>query len=90
MEGQPRSRQIFKRIKESLIPKKARLKKEVSEEDIKTLINQGNENGLIDQTAKDMLYGVFSFDDKTALEIMTPRATVVSVEVKKSGKAVLD
>ena len=50
MEGQPRSRQIFKRIKESLIPKKARLKKEVSEEDIKTLINQGNENGLIDQT----------------------------------------
>ena len=90
MEGQPRSRQIFKRIKESLIPKRARLKKEVSEEDIKTLINLGNENGLIDQTAKDMLYGVFSFDDKTALEIMTPRATVVSVEVKKSGKAVLD
>lgn len=90
MEGQPRSRQILKGIKDYLMPKKAKFKKEISEEDIKTLINQGNENGLIDQTAKEMLYSIFSFDDKTAIEIMTPRATVVSVESKKSGAEILE
>lgn len=90
MEGQPRSSHILRCIKDYLIPKKTRLKKQISEEDIKTLINQGNENGLIDQTAKEMLYSIFSFDDKTAIEIMTPRATVISIDAKKSGKEILE
>ena len=90
MEGQPKSGQIFKRIKAFFSCKSTQVKNEVSEEAIKTLINQGNENGVIDETAKEMLYGVFSFDDKTALEIMTPRATVVSIDVKTTGQAVID
>ena len=90
MEGQPKSGQIFKRIKAFFNCKTTKVKNEISEEAIKTLINQGNENGVIDETAKEMLYGVFSFDDKTALEIMTPRATVVSIDVKTTGQAVID
>ena len=90
MEGQPKSGQIFKRMRAFFRCKTTQLKNEVSEEAIKTLINQGNENGVINETAKEMLYGVFSFDDKTALEIMTPRATVVSIDMKATGQTVID
>ena len=90
MEGQPKSGQIFKRMRAFFRCKTTQLKNEVSEEAIKTLINQGNENGVINETAKEMLYGVFSFDDKTALEIMTPRATVVSIDMKTTGQTVID
>ncbi|MEF9959902.1 MAG: hemolysin family protein [Niameybacter sp.] len=89
MDDQPRPGHISTWNRVLSILKGGRLKKQVSEEDIKTLIDEGNEKGVIDETAKEMLYSVFSFDDKTATEIMTSRATVTSIDLKKDNQAIL-
>lgn len=90
MDDQPRPGHIFKWVRSLTSSKGGRLKKPISEEDIKTLIDEGNEKGVIDATAKEMLYSVFSFDDKTAIEIMTPRATVYSIDLKKDNVTILN
>lgn len=90
MDDQPRPGHIFKWVQGLRVFRDKKLKKQVSEEDIKTLIDEGNQKGVIDQIAKEMLYSIFSFDDKTAIEIMTPRATVCSVDLRKNSKSILD
>jgi putative hemolysin len=47
-----------------------------SEEDIKSHLEVGIENGHIDEDSMEMITSVFEFDDKLAYEIMTPRTDV--------------
>lgn len=53
----------------------------VTEDDIRELMDVGEELGAIEGIQKDMVNNVFEFDDITAGEIMTPRIDVVSVDV---------
>ena len=46
---------------------------EVSEEDIRMLVDVGSEKGVIDKTEKAFIQNVFEFDDMTAGEIATHR-----------------
>ncbi|MEG0151842.1 MAG: hemolysin family protein [Cellulosilyticaceae bacterium] len=62
---------------------------EVSEEDIKYLITKGEESGVINETAKEMLYGVFEFSDKVATEVMIPRLEVVMVNIESPKENIL-
>lgn len=57
------------------------LEEKVSEEEIRMMINVGEENGVINETEKEMLDGIFEFDDTLAREIMTPRTNVFAVDV---------
>lgn len=57
-------------------------RKNVSKEDIIDLIHEGNASGAINETAKEMLYGVFQFNDKVASEVMTPRVEVLALDIK--------
>lgn len=61
--------------------KRKKAKDNVSKEDIIDLISKGNEEGVINQTAKEMLYGVFEFNDKVASEIMTSRVEVLAIDI---------
>ncbi len=54
----------------------------VTEEDIRQLMDAGEEIGAIEGTQKDMVNNIFEFDDTTAAEIMTPRTDVTAVEVE--------
>lgn len=65
-------------------------KEEVSKEAIIELITIGNENGVINETAKDMLYGVFEFNDKVASEVMTSRVEVLCLDIDQSNQAFVD
>jgi putative hemolysin len=47
-----------------------------SEEDIRSHLEVGIENGHIDEESMEMITSVFEFDDKLAYEIMTPRTDV--------------
>jgi putative hemolysin len=47
-----------------------------SEEDIKSHLEVGIENGHLDEDSVEMITSVFEFDDKLAYEIMTPRTDV--------------
>ena len=56
----------------------------VTEEDIRELMDVGEESGAIEGIQKDMVNNVFEFDDITAAEIMTPRIDVAAVDVTDS------
>lgn len=48
----------------------------VTEEEIRIMIDVGSENGTIDDTEKKMIHNVFEFDDKAVYEVMTHRTNV--------------
>ena len=52
------------------------LEEKVSREEIKSLVDAGEEYGVINQIEKEMINSIFDFDDKLAKEVMTPRTEV--------------
>lgn len=63
-------------------PSKAQ--EEITEEEIRMLVDVGNEIGFIEESQKEMINNIFEFDDTTAGEVMTHRTEIVAVE--KSAK----
>ncbi len=51
----------------------------VTEEDIKAMINLGEERGSLKEEEKELLHKVFEFGDTVASESMRPRTEIVSV-----------
>ena len=61
----------------------------LTEEDLKLLIEVGEEEGVLEADEKNMLKNVFEFSDLTAKEIMTPRIDIETVELNDSYKDIL-
>jgi len=57
---------------------------EVTEEEIMMMVDVGKENGVIEESQKDMIAGIFEFDDTTADEAMTHRTEVVALKADSS------
>lgn len=57
------------------------LEEKVSKEEIKALIDVGQEHGVINETEREMINGIFEFDDKIAKEVMTPRTEVFAINI---------
>ena len=51
----------------------------ITEEEIRMMMEVGEEKGVIQDTEKEMIDNVFEFDDKRVSEIMTPRPDIVSI-----------
>ncbi|NFV11631.1 hemolysin family protein [Clostridium sp. FAM 1755] len=66
------------------------LDEKVSEEEIKSLVEVGQENGVINETEKEMINSIFEFDDKLADEVMTPRTEVYLIDIEKPLREYLD
>jgi putative hemolysin len=49
----------------------------VTEEEIKTLVQQATQEGIIEESEQDMVEAVFRLGDKTARALMTPRSQIV-------------
>jgi magnesium and cobalt exporter, CNNM family len=49
----------------------------VTEEEIKTLVQQGTEAGVFEESEQNMVEAVFSLGDRTARSLMTPRSQIV-------------
>ena len=56
----------------------------VTEEEIKMMIDQGEEKGTIEEEEKELLNNVFEFDDITVSEIMTHRKDIFAVDINMS------
>lgn len=54
---------------------------QVTEEEIRMMLDVGNENGAIQETEKRMIHNIFEFDNKNVLDIITHRTNVVSIPV---------
>lgn len=66
------------------------LEEEVSEEEIRSMLQTGRESGVFNKIEQDMITSIFLFDDKRAREIMTPRQDMVAVDIKKPMELVLN
>lgn len=61
----------------------------VTEEEIKMMIDQGQEKGTIQQEEKELINNVFEFNDIVASEIMIPRTDIFAIEVNEDITQVL-
>lgn len=61
----------------------------VTEEDIKAMINLGEERGSLKEEEKELLHKVFEFGDTLAAEAMRPRTEIVSVPSSVTLREVL-
>lgn len=66
------------------------LEEKVSKEEIKSLVEVGQEHGVINETEKDMINSIFSFDDKLAKEVMTPRTEVFLINAQAKSEEYID
>ena len=57
------------------------LEEEVTEEEIRSLLQAGRETGVFNEIEQDMITSIFLFDDKKAKEIMVPRQDIVAVNI---------
>jgi putative hemolysin len=53
-------------------------------EDIEALISAGAEEGLIEESDRELIQSVVEFGDKTVREVMTPRPNIVAIEASQS------
>ena len=62
----------------------------VTEEEIRMMIDVGEEKGAILKKEKEMLNNIFEFNDKIVSEIMVPRTQIVAVDINSSISEVID
>ena len=53
-----------------------------SEEEVMSMLEAGQESGVIKEEGKKMINSIFAFDDKLAYEVMTPRTDVFMIDVE--------
>ena len=62
----------------------------VTEEEIRMMVDVGEEKGTIDKQESEMINNVFEFNDKTVSEIMVPRNDVYALDMNLSISKVID
>ena len=62
----------------------------VTEEEIKMMVNQGEEKGTIEESEKELINNVFEFNDITVSEIMRHRKDIFAVDMRISNEELLD
>ena len=62
----------------------------VTEEEIRMMVDVGEEKGTIDKEASEMINNVFEFNDKVVSEIMVPRNDVYAIDMNLSVSKVID
>ncbi|MCM8711682.1 hemolysin family protein [Clostridium sp. SYSU_GA19001] len=67
-----------------------RTEEEVTEEEIRMMIDVGEENGVLNETEKEMIDGIFEFDNTLAKEIMTHRTDVFAININSPIEQIID
>lgn len=62
----------------------------VAEEELRLLMNVGEEQGLIEQEEREMIEGIIAFGDTLVREIMVPRVDIVALESGSTLEHALD
>lgn len=62
----------------------------VTEEDIRTVVNVGAEQRVIEEEEREMIHSIIEFGDTIVREVMTARPAMVAVSVDDSPRRVLD
>jgi magnesium and cobalt exporter, CNNM family len=62
----------------------------VSQQDIRSMAEVGHEEGVIEETEKDMIHSIFAFGDTLVREVMVPRPDVVAVAADQTVAGAMD
>lgn len=62
---------------------------EVTEEDIRALVDMGEEAGAIEEAEKEMIENIFEFNNLTAENVMTHRTDVTAIWVEEKWEVIL-
>ena len=62
----------------------------VTEEEIKMMVNQGEEKGTIKEEEKELINNVFEFNDITVSEIMRHRKNIFTIDINISNEELLE
>ena len=62
----------------------------VTEEEIKMMVDQGEEKGTIEEDEKELINNVFEFNDITVSEVMTHRKDIFAVDINISSEELLN
>ncbi len=63
---------------------------QVTEEEIRMMVDVGGEKGVIEDSQKEMIDNIFEFDDLDAGDIMTHRTEMTAIEVSRSLEEVAE
>lgn len=63
---------------------------EVTEEEIRMLVDAGEEKGVIEESQKEMINNIFEFDDIIAADVMTHRTDIEAVEISDDFSEIID
>ena len=58
--------------------------KEAREAELRNMVDSEQETGVLEETERDMIQGVFGFHDRVVREVMVPRVDITSVEISLS------
>jgi putative hemolysin len=53
-----------------------------SEDEVKSMVEVGQETGFLKEEGAKMINSIFAFDDKLAYEVMTPRTDVFTIDIE--------
>lgn len=74
-----------------LVPGRARPdSQEVTEEEIKVLIERGTETGAFEETEQEMIEGVFDLGDRRVVDLMRSRNHIAWIDIDEPPEAVRD
>ncbi len=62
----------------------------VTEEEIRMMVDVGEEKGTIEEEEKDMINNVFEFNDKVVSEIMVPRTEIFALDINMTISEVIE
>jgi magnesium and cobalt transporter len=80
-EGESPRAGIFKRLRERWLTRRTIKEPEDLEREIQTIIDVGEERGLISRQEGELIESIFEFKDTLVREVMVPRLEMVGVEI---------
>ena len=62
----------------------------LTEHELRTIVNVSQENGVIENEEKQMIYNVFDFGDSVAKDVMVPRIDMTCVDVESTYEELIE
>ena len=62
----------------------------VTEDEIRSMVDEGEESGVLEEIEKEMINNIFEFGDRTAGEVMTHRTYLTAAEVSEPVSEVVE
>lgn len=76
-------RWITDRIMHVLVPEKKEHSDQISEEELKTLVKIGEEEGVLDRDERRMIQKLLDLGERTVKDIMTPRTDLAALDIEE-------